>query len=86
MATVVRPLAQVYQRPFDIAPYGVILKPSDDAQQRGLARPVRPEHDPALVASDLPVDAAQHRRPVVHEGDIGAPQRRGHAANLAGRP
>lgn len=28
VATVIRPLAQVYQRPFDIAPYGVILKPS----------------------------------------------------------
>jgi G3E family GTPase len=28
VATVIRPLAQVYQRPFDIAPYGVIVKPS----------------------------------------------------------
>lgn len=28
VATVIRPLVQVYQRPFDVAPYGVILKPS----------------------------------------------------------
>lgn len=28
VATVIRPLTRVYQRPFDIAPYGVILKPS----------------------------------------------------------
>lgn len=28
VATVVRPLMQVYQRPFDFSPYGVILKPS----------------------------------------------------------
>lgn len=28
VATVIRPLMQVYQRPLDIAPYGVILKPS----------------------------------------------------------
>jgi Ni2+-binding GTPase involved in maturation of urease and hydrogenase len=32
VATVIRPLAQVYQRPFDIAPYGVILKPSHGAK------------------------------------------------------
>jgi G3E family GTPase len=28
VATVVRPLTQIYQRPVDVAPYGVILKPS----------------------------------------------------------
>jgi Ni2+-binding GTPase involved in maturation of urease and hydrogenase len=28
VATVIRPLVQVYKRPFDMAPYGVILKPS----------------------------------------------------------
>lgn len=28
VATVIRPLTHVYKRPFDIAPYGVILKPS----------------------------------------------------------
>lgn len=28
VATVIRPLTHVYNRPFDIAPYGVILKPS----------------------------------------------------------
>lgn len=28
VATVIRPLEQIYQQPFDIAPYGVILKPS----------------------------------------------------------
>jgi Ni2+-binding GTPase involved in maturation of urease and hydrogenase len=28
VATVIRPLAQVYQQPLDVAPYGVILKPS----------------------------------------------------------
>lgn len=28
VATVIRPLVQVYQQPFDIAPYGVLLKPS----------------------------------------------------------
>jgi len=28
VATVVRPLMQIYQRPVDVAPYGVILKPS----------------------------------------------------------
>ncbi len=28
VATVLRPLQQIYQRPFDIAPYGVIVKPS----------------------------------------------------------
>ncbi|MCY2963772.1 MAG: cobalamin biosynthesis protein P47K [Planctomycetota bacterium] len=28
VATVIRPLVQVYKRPFDVAPYGVILKPS----------------------------------------------------------
>ena len=28
VATVIRPLVQIYQRPFDVAPYGVILKPS----------------------------------------------------------
>lgn len=32
VATVIRPLTQVYQRPFDIAPYGVILKPSHGAR------------------------------------------------------
>jgi hypothetical protein len=32
VATVIRPLAQIYQRPFDIAPYGVILKPSHGAK------------------------------------------------------
>ena len=28
VATVIRPLVQVYQQPLDVAPYGVILKPS----------------------------------------------------------
>lgn len=28
VATVIRPLQQIYQQPFDIAPYGVIVKPS----------------------------------------------------------
>ena len=28
VATVIRPLQQIYEQPFDIAPYGVILKPS----------------------------------------------------------
>jgi Ni2+-binding GTPase involved in maturation of urease and hydrogenase len=28
VATVIRPMVQIYQRPFDVAPYGVILKPS----------------------------------------------------------
>jgi hypothetical protein len=28
VATVIRPLQQIYEKPFDIAPYGVILKPS----------------------------------------------------------
>lgn len=28
VATVIRPLVQVYDQPFDVAPYGVILKPS----------------------------------------------------------
>ncbi len=28
VATVIRPLQQVYEQPFDIAPYGVLLKPS----------------------------------------------------------
>ena len=28
VATVIRPLEQVYEQPFDIAPYGVIIKPS----------------------------------------------------------
>ena len=28
VATVIRPLVQIYQRPLDVAPYGVILKPS----------------------------------------------------------
>jgi Ni2+-binding GTPase involved in maturation of urease and hydrogenase len=28
VATVIRPLVQVYEQPFDVAPYGVILKPS----------------------------------------------------------
>lgn len=32
VATVIRPLVQVYQRPLDIAPYGVILKPSHGAK------------------------------------------------------
>jgi G3E family GTPase len=32
VATVMRPLMHVYQRPFDIAPYGVILKPSHGAK------------------------------------------------------
>lgn len=32
VATVIRPLAQIYGRPFDIAPYGVILKPSHGAK------------------------------------------------------
>ena len=32
VATVIRPLVQVYQRPFDVAPYGVILKPSHGAK------------------------------------------------------
>ncbi len=32
VATVLRPLTQIYQRPFDIAPYGVILKPSHGAK------------------------------------------------------
>jgi G3E family GTPase len=40
VATVIRPLLHVYQRPFAIAPYGVILKPSHGAkilrrEQRG---------------------------------------------------
>lgn len=40
VATVIRPLQQVYSRPFDIAPYGVIVKPSHGAkilrkQQKG---------------------------------------------------
>ena len=28
VATVIRPLQQIYEQPFDIAPYGVLLKPS----------------------------------------------------------
>lgn len=32
VATVIRPLVQVYKRPFDVAPYGVILKPSHGAK------------------------------------------------------
>jgi len=32
VATVIRPLAQIYNRPIDIAPYGVILKPSHGAK------------------------------------------------------
>jgi Ni2+-binding GTPase involved in maturation of urease and hydrogenase len=32
VATVIRPLVQVYQRPFEVAPYGVILKPSHGAK------------------------------------------------------
>jgi len=32
VATVIRPMMHVYQRPFDIAPYGVILKPSHGAK------------------------------------------------------
>lgn len=32
VATVIRPLVQVYQRPLDVAPYGVILKPSHGAK------------------------------------------------------
>jgi Ni2+-binding GTPase involved in maturation of urease and hydrogenase len=35
VATVIRPLAQVYRRPLDIAPYGVILKPSHGAKILG---------------------------------------------------
>lgn len=32
VATVIRPLQQVYSQPFDIAPYGVIVKPSHGAK------------------------------------------------------
>lgn len=32
VATVIRPLVQVYQRPLEVAPYGVILKPSHGAK------------------------------------------------------
>jgi Ni2+-binding GTPase involved in maturation of urease and hydrogenase len=32
VATVIRPLVQVYNAPFDVAPYGVILKPSHGAR------------------------------------------------------
>ncbi len=32
VATVIRPLIQVYRRPIDVAPYGVILKPSHGAR------------------------------------------------------
>jgi len=32
VATVIRPLQQVYSQPFDIAPYGVIVKPSHGAR------------------------------------------------------
>jgi Ni2+-binding GTPase involved in maturation of urease and hydrogenase len=32
VATVIRPLVQIYEKPFDVAPYGVILKPSHGAK------------------------------------------------------
>lgn len=32
VATVIRPLQEIYQQPFDIAPYGVIVKPSHGAK------------------------------------------------------
>jgi Ni2+-binding GTPase involved in maturation of urease and hydrogenase len=32
VATVIRPLAQIYERPFRLAPYGVIVKPSHGAR------------------------------------------------------
>ena len=32
VATVIRPLQQIYSQPFDIAPYGVIVKPSHGAK------------------------------------------------------
>ena len=32
VATVLRPLVQIYEQPFDVAPYGVILKPSHGAK------------------------------------------------------
>lgn len=32
VATVIRPLVQIYEQPFDVAPYGVILKPSHGAR------------------------------------------------------
>lgn len=35
VATVIRPLQQIYREPFDIAPYGVIVKPSHGAKILG---------------------------------------------------
>ncbi len=35
MATVIRPLEQIYDQPFDIAPYGVIIKPSHGSKILG---------------------------------------------------
>ena len=35
VATVIRPLQQIYSQPFDIAPYGVIVKPSHGARILG---------------------------------------------------
>ncbi len=41
VATVIRPLAEVYRQPFDMKPYGVIIKPSPwpaDSQGAGEVR------------------------------------------------
>lgn len=35
VATVIRPLEQIYEQPFDIAPYGVIIKPSHGSKILG---------------------------------------------------
>ena len=45
-----------------------VLVERRDAQQRGLARAVRAEHDPALVGAHGPVDAVEDRRVVDARG------------------
>src|SRR3954464_2233769 len=43
---------------------------ADDLQQGGLARPVRPNHEPVLPRLDTPVNAGQRPHTVVEDADV----------------
>ncbi len=53
-----------------------------ELQDRGLAGPVRPEDDPALVVGDLPVEAVDDRAAPAQDGHLAEAEHLDHAPTL----